>query len=244
MSLRDEPAAMALLWRAVRSDLPGHELTPFRTSGRLSVDAAISIYKNAYWIRQHEVLCDLFPRLTEALGARAFRDVVRRYLLAHPSCHPELEHLGTHLPGFLASQPEHALTGLAALELALVDSALAPDSPVADPSAIRPASFAGAHLVVSASLRVVILDERALHVLHAEDREIVGAYAAVAVRSGFATRLYLIGHDEHATLELARQGRRIQELLDHHADDVSGLHRFLRRWFDRGWIAAIEEEPS
>lgn len=235
---------MALLWRAVRSDLRGHDLSPFRTSGRLRVDAAISIYKNAYWIRQHDVLCELFPRLAKELGAPAFRDVVRRYLLAHPSSHPELEHLGTHLPEFLASQPEHALAGLAALELALVDSALAPNSPVADPAAIRPATFARARLAVSASLRVVILDARALHVLHAEDREIVGAYAAVTVRAGFATRLYLIGHDEHATLELARQGRRIQELLDHHADDVSGLHRFLRRWFDRGWIATIEEDPS
>ncbi|MFN0249681.1 MAG: DNA-binding domain-containing protein [Kofleriaceae bacterium] len=233
---------MALLWRAVRSDLDVRELTPFRSSGRLGVEAAIAIYKNAYWIRQHECLCELFPRLAQCLGATRFRDLVRRYLLAHPSSHPELEHLGADLPAFLATTPERHLACLAALELALLETALAPNSEVATLAAIRPSTFARARLRVVSSLRVVVLDDDALHVLHGESREVVGARAAVTVRAGFVTKLHLISRDEHAALELVRAGKRIGELLDAHAHDVSGLHQFLHRWFARSWFAAIEEE--
>lgn len=240
--MRDEHAAMSLLWRSVRSDVPAHELAPFRSSGRLGVDAAIAIYKNAYWIRQHDCLRELFPRLAAHVGETRFRDIVRRYLLAHPSSHPELEHLGADLPAFLRSTPDEGLAGLASLELALVESALAPDGRAAALDAIRPATFGRARLQMSPSLRVVVLDDVALHVLHAEEREVVGAHAAVTVRVGFATKLHLIGHDEHTALELARAGERIDELLDRHAHDVSGLHRFLQRWFARSWIAAIDEE--
>jgi hypothetical protein len=242
MPLREERAAMDLLWCAVRSDLPSSELRAFRSSGRLGVGAAISIYKNAYWIRQYEVLRELFPRLERRVGPLPFRDLVRRYLLAHPSSHPELEHLGARLPEFLRTSSERRFACVAALELALVESALAPNSAVASVDSIRPATFARARLCLSASLRIVVLDEEALHVLHEDSYEVVGAHAAVTVRSGFATKLFLIGSDEHATLELVRARHCIGELLDYHAHDVSGVHRFLGRWFERGWISAIDED--
>lgn len=233
---------MGQLWRAVRSDLPAAELAPFRTSGRLGVGAAIQVYKNAYWIRQHECLCELFPRLVAHMGSTKFRDLARRYLLAHPSSHPELEHLGADLPAFLRTTADRNLAGLAALELALVESALSPDSSVANLTAIRPSTFGHSRLRLVPSLRVVVLDDDALHVLHAEAREVVGAHAAVTLRVGFATKMHLIGLDEHAALELVRSGARIDELLDRHAHDVSGLHQFLQHWFARSWIAEIDEE--
>lgn len=242
---RDGADAMLLLWRAVRSDLPPEALGPFRSSGRLAVPDAIAVYKNAYWIRQHECLRELFPRVRARLGEPRFRELVRRYLHAHPSCHPELEWLGAALPGFLAEQAEDDLAGvasIAAYDQALTESFLAADAPSARITDICPASFGASRLRFAPSLRIVAADLALLRTLADEGLEAVGARAVVVARPRYVTTTHLVSREELDLLTHARDGAPIDDLVEHHAHDVTGLHVLLDRWFRRHWIAAIETD--
>lgn len=235
--------AMSLLWRAVRSDLPDAALGVFRSTGPLSAPGAIAVYKNAYWVRQHAALRDLFPRLLAHLGERQFRELVRRYLLARPSAHPELERLGAGLAEHLRRDPAHGeLAQLAALEHAQVESFLEVDAPIARLAEIDPATFAEARLRFAPSLRVVPADPVLLHVLAREGSSAIGAAAAVVSRPGFVTVTHLIAVDELELLELARGGTPIHQLLAHVGGDVAGLHVPVRQWFLRSWVASITTE--
>lgn len=235
--------AMAHLWHVVRHDVRDDDLDVFRSTGRLCVPQAIAVYKNAYWIRQHEVLRELFPLLEDVLGTGKFRELVRRYLRAHPSSHPELEHLGTRLPEFLRAQQDvelSSLAAIAALEQARVESALAADSTLARSRDIEPASFARSRLRMNASLRIIALDDHALRILGPRDFEVVGASHAVVCRPQFSVTTHLIGHDEQRVLAHVLAGATIEQLLERYDHDVAALHRPIERWFRRGWIHAVE----
>lgn len=235
-----DAAAMHLLWRAVRSDVPARELGAFRSTGRLAVPAAIGVYKTAYWVRQHAALRDLFPRLSARLGEAGFRELVRRYLLARPSTHPELEHLGAGLAAYLRGEPALAhLAQLAELEHAHVESFLAPDSPAATFADIDPVRFGAARLELAASLRIVLADGVLLQLLAHEGGRVLGAAAIVVSRPRFATVTHPIAADELALLRLVQGGASIQDLLAYVGDDVAGLHVPLQQWFLRRWIATI-----
>ncbi len=239
----DDMTSLAALWHAVRSDLRVEELWAFRSSGALCVPQAIAVYKNAYWARQHAVLAELFPLVVERLGAVRFRELVRRYLLAVPSSHPELEHLGDRLPAFLRASSDEDLASVAALaglEQARTEAALSPDDPAAHLTDIVPATFASARLSLVRSLRIVELDVIALSTLHAHGLEVVGASYAVVARPRFAVTTHLVAREERALLAHVARGATMGELLEHLAHDVPALHRPLDAWFRRGWIAAIE----
>jgi hypothetical protein len=237
---------MLALWRAVRSDVPDEVLASFRSSGALSVGEAIAVYKDGYWSRQYEVLCELFPRIHEQLGGAEFRELVRRYLRACPSVHPELERLGDALPWFLRAQDDRTLSALASTaiyEHALIDSLLAADSPIAALSEIRADTFGSARLELVASLRIVPIDRELRRVLAAErGNAVVGAHAAVIVRPRFAIHVHFVNRDELRVLDLVRAGATVGELLLACDHDLSHLHALLARWFHRRWIAAIHEE--
>ena len=104
-------------------------------SARLSAADRIEIYRGMYFWRLRGALAEDFPKLEKALGEDGFSDLARDYLLAHPSRHPSLRHLGAGLPGHLAGggaagRPPWA-ADLAALEWARVDAFDAADaSPV------------------------------------------------------------------------------------------------------------------
>jgi hypothetical protein len=235
------------LWRAVRSDVTAHQLVEFRSTGRLSVARAISVYKNAYWGRQHDVLRELFPRVVRVLGEARFRELVRRYVLASPSAHPELEHLGHALPAFLRAQPDEDLArvaGLAAYEQALVESFLAPDHVAATTAEVVPATFALARLRFAPSLRVVATDDVLLRALAEERKSVISAAAVAVARPRHAVVPHVVGAAELDLLELATRGAMIAELLDECARDISAAHACIERWFRRAWIAAIDSEPS
>jgi len=237
-----ERAAMELLWRAVRRDLAPPQLTAFRATGALDVKSAISVYKNAYWIRQHEALRDQFPIVAECLGAARFRELVRRYLIAYPSRHPELEYVGQDLAAAMAAQPDadlRALARVAALEQARVESALSADADSATLAAIDIATFARASLRFVPSLRVVDLDGEALRELAVRGLAAVGACAAVVTRPRFVVQTQLVAAEELALLAFIRAGATFGEVLDRHEQDVAAVHRPVERWFRRGWIADV-----
>lgn len=233
---------MELLWSAVRRDLAPPQLATFRSTGALDVTSAITVYKNAYWIRQHEVLRDQFPIVAERLGATRFRELVRRYLLAYPSRHPELEYVGQDLAVAMAAQPDadlRALARLAALEQARVESALSADADAATLAAIDIATFARSRVRFVPSLRVVELDDEALRELAVRGLAAVGACAAVVTRPRFAVHTQLVAAEELALLTFVRDGATFGEVLERYDHDVAAVHRPVERWFRRGWIAEV-----
>lgn len=239
----DDVRALAALWHAVRSDVRADQLGAFRSTGALGVVQAVAVYKTAYWARQHAVLVELFPLVVEHLGAARFRELVRCYLLAHPSAHPELERLGDRLPEFLRRSADEDLAGvamLAGLEQARTESALSPDDPIARLSDIVPATFVRSRLRLVRSLRAVEIDPVALRALHARGLNVVGASHAVVARPHFAVTTHLVARDEQLLLDRVAHGASMGELLEQVAHDVAALHRPLDAWFRRGWIASIE----
>lgn len=72
----------------------------------------------------------------------------------------------------------------------------------------------------------------------------MGARAAVISRPRFATTTHLVAREELELLGLARAGAPIDDLVGHAANDVTGLHVLLDRWFRRHWIAALATDPT
>jgi hypothetical protein len=110
-------------------------------SGPLSAAARLDIYRGMYFWRLRGALAEDFPKLEKVLGEEPFSDLARAYLLAHPSGHPSLRHLGGALPGFLAGRRVACdplwLADLAALEWARVEAFDAPDAPAISADDVR-----------------------------------------------------------------------------------------------------------
>jgi len=92
---------------------------------RLSSFDRLDIYANMYFFRLLDCLKEDYPRLLEALGPARFHNLVTDYLLVHPSSHPSLRYVGTHLADFLAGHALEregpGLADLACLEWARAD---------------------------------------------------------------------------------------------------------------------------
>jgi len=71
-----------------------------RLRSDLGIPAAerLRVYANAYFARVHDVLREDYPALHAAIGADAFHDLAKLYLLAHPSRSFSLRFAGARLP--------------------------------------------------------------------------------------------------------------------------------------------------
>jgi hypothetical protein len=145
-ALRDVQASF---WRSLHAGTADPALTGVvAPTAALDPAGRVEIYQTMYFWRLHDVLREDFPKTHEALGDE-FERLTRDYLVAHPSEHPSVRHLGAHVPGFLAT---HAvvrarpwLADLARLERSRVDVFDAPDvTPIvaADLRAVPPDAWA------------------------------------------------------------------------------------------------------
>jgi len=114
---------------AMISDLPA--LSPKRRLG---------IYAEAYFSRLRDCLADDFSKLAREMGSEDFHALIADYLVEHPSTYRCVGEVGRSLPEFLSGHPlaKRYPFGpeLAALEWAVVESFLADDMPVFDPSSL------------------------------------------------------------------------------------------------------------
>lgn len=98
----------------------------------------LAVYANAYFARLHDCLREDFGALARALGAEAFHDLVKTYLMMHPPTRPSLRLAGAHLAEHLAAEPFGAIfsrrcpyaADLARLEWALAEAFYAADADV------------------------------------------------------------------------------------------------------------------
>jgi Putative DNA-binding domain len=67
---------------------------------RMSALYRLEIYRRGYHARLIECLADDYPVLQHALGERAFEDLCRAYIAAHPSDGPSLNFFGRHMAAF------------------------------------------------------------------------------------------------------------------------------------------------
>jgi hypothetical protein len=125
------PELQRLFFGALHGETGPALLDTVLPSASLSAAARLDIYRGMYFWRLRGALAEDYPKLEKVLGEEAFSDLARHYLLAHPSRHPSLRHLGAALPGFLAdrqgSEPPWA-ADLAVLEWARVEAFDAPDA--------------------------------------------------------------------------------------------------------------------
>ncbi|MBK8012401.1 MAG: putative DNA-binding domain-containing protein [Deltaproteobacteria bacterium] len=104
------------------------------TSGpAISAEARLELYHYAYHARLVECLADDFAAVQDAIGERAFEEIARQYIAAHPSTHPNLNAFGAQFPEFLRTRANgrsdvRFAAELARLEWAVVEAIHAPES--------------------------------------------------------------------------------------------------------------------
>jgi len=75
-------------------------------NSRLSAFDRLEIYNRQYWFRVLGALAEDFPALQAVVGTKAFEALSIAYLAAHPSRSFSLRNLGSHLPAWLAVNPQ------------------------------------------------------------------------------------------------------------------------------------------
>jgi len=107
-----------------------------------SKDIRMRVYSYAFWARQVDSLLEDFPTLEKILGKKAFKDILRDYIAAHPSTTYTLAELGRELPVFLKSEsmPEW-LVELATFEWNLFEIGYYPLQPAPTLEDIEVGSF-------------------------------------------------------------------------------------------------------
>ncbi len=234
-------------WRAVRFDpTPTDALAHFEGDERMSSAERLAVYRNMYWYRQVEALGETFPQLREALGGEPFTKLACRYLRAHPSARPTLEHVGQFLPAFAAEHaPAHA--GLCRLEWARVEALVSRDpAQIATAAGIDPTSFGTSRVRFVPSLSVVEVDSAAL-TAYDETHEPREIYEVAVWRRRFTVRQLVLEPEEAAALALARTGEPVAAVLASFNGDEAGIRRafqMMSRWLERQWIETFEPIPS
>jgi hypothetical protein len=126
----------------------------------------VAVYANAYFVRLHDCLREDFGALACALGADAFHDLVKTYLMVHPPAQPSLRHAGAQLAAHLAAPPFAEIfarrcafaADLARLEWAIAEAFTAPDAPVLareDLAAVAPEAWADLRFETAPSLQLL-----------------------------------------------------------------------------------------
>jgi hypothetical protein len=132
----------------------------------LAAAERVAVYANAYFARLHDALREDFGALARALGAAAFHDLVKTYLMMHPPTRPSLRDAGAHLAEHLATEPFATIFArrcpyagdLARLEWALVEAFDAADAAVlagADLAAVPADAWAELRFRAVPSLRIL-----------------------------------------------------------------------------------------
>ncbi len=70
---------------------------------KLGPEERIDIYAQMYFARLVDVLSQNFPRVFDILGLGRFQDVIRAYIVQHPSVYPTIQDVGEHFADFISA---------------------------------------------------------------------------------------------------------------------------------------------
>ncbi len=232
----------------------------------------LAVYANAYFARLHACLRGDFGALERALGADAFHDLVKTYLMIHPPTRPSLRHAGAHLAEHLATEPFAEIfarrcpyaADLARLEWAMTEAFDAEDAPVAtleQLASAAPEAWADLRFAVAPSLSLLTCAWPVHTVRERFDREgVEAAWDEAPLLSAEPTHLRVWRHDERvryqavAGLELealgaARAGEPFAAICDRlvsavgEAEAARRAAAFLSSWVSDRLLALCVEQP-
>jgi len=232
----------------------------------LDAEARLGVYANAFFARIHGALANDYPALAAELGEGAFHDLVKVYLLAHPSRSFTLRDVGGSLADYLAEGPladtfrrrcAHA-ADLARFEWALVEAFDAADAPALERdalAAVPSARWAELRFALAPSLRLLSLSHPVHERLPAADAGAgAGAPGPLSARPTHyrvwrrdeSVRWKEIDAGERALLEAARAGVPFGALCERLAEDgpeddaAPRAVALLERWIAAGLLAGLD----
>ena len=227
---------------------------------KATADTRLEVYYQAYRLRLVEILQNDFTGVHALLGTDAFREMVLRYIAAHPSEHPSVRWFGRHLAGFLALPPyaEHPeLAEMAQFEWAWAHAFDAADVAAAGPDVmteVAPEAWAGLRVTAHPSLQRLDLSYNVPALFEAATRDDAPP-PLVRESEPLAWMLWrreLIVHwrsqaaDEAWALSSALAGQTFGDLCaglcGWHAPDAVPLRAatLLRTWLEDGLLSGVD----
>ena len=219
----------------------------------------VEIYARMYLYRLVDAVAEDVPHTSRVLGHDAFVDLVRDYLLDHPSRSPDIGQVGRSFgvwlrtgEGFRADLPD-----LAMLERARSEVRTALDAPVAGAEALQglPAeALPAARFVFCPSLRVLRLqhDVRSLwDALEADAGEVPVPMPGPTTLAVWRQELKVfhtgLSEPEARALTVAREGGTLEEVCATFAGEPDPVHAAFKTvlsWFADGWVAAVTSQRA
>lgn len=209
-------------WASVRtSPGPSNQAQVFVGDEVLSAPARLGIYRTAYWVRQVEVLRELFPTVVARLGDGPFAREASRFIQKHPSRGRAIEDLGAGFPAALESLDASVATA-AALDWARWQALVAPDEALLHASSPELANLTATHLCLAS--------------------HVFGVTRRVVWRAGFEVMEADLEPLENTMLEQTRAGLRFEAWCEGlRGDEAAELAaprvlETFRRWLSRGFF--------
>lgn len=254
---------LAALQRAFQRHvyLPGSAMTKAVAGGpRAGAARRLGVYADAYRLRLIEALGNDYPALKAVLGKARFDRVMREFIAAHPSRHPNLRWYGGDLARFLARARgwgrRPLLAELARFEWALglaFDAADAPTATAEDAARVPPGDWPCLRLRLHPSVQLLSLRGNAPRVWRAATSG--GRVRAASARKPAVWLVWRKGHEpfyrelapaEAWALDAALRGRNFAAIAGGLRRRVGAMAaaraaaQFLRNWLAEGLVAGIE----
>ncbi len=219
----------------------------------------VEIYARMYLYRLVDAVAEDVPHTARVLGHEAFVNLVREYLLEHPSRSPDIGQVGRHFGSWLRTREGFRadLPDLALLERARSEVRTALDAPVAGTEALQglpPDALPAARFVFSPSLRVLRLQHDVMPLWDALEKDtgtvpepITGPTALLVWRQEFKVFHTGLSEPEARALVVAREGGTLEDVCATFAGEPDPAHTAFKTvlsWFADGWVAAVTWERA
>ncbi len=254
---------LAALQRAFQRHVhrPGDAMARRVAAGpRAGAARRLGVYADAYRLRLVEALGNDYPALKAVLGEARFDRVMREFIAAHPSRHPNLRWYGGDLARFLARparwRRRPLLAELARFEWALglaFDAADAPLATAEDAARVPPGDWPRLRLRLQPSVQLLSLRGNAPQVWRAATSG--GRVRAASARKPAVWLVWRKGHEPFYRALAPAEARALGAAARgcDFASIAGGLRRrlgakaaaqtaaqFLRNWLAEGLVAGIE----
>ncbi len=219
----------------------------------------VEIYARMYLYRLVDAVAEDVPHTSRVLGHDAFVDLVRDYLLEHPSRSPDIGRAGRLFGSWLQTREGFRadLPDLAMLERARSEVRTALDAPVAGAEALQglpPDALPAARFLFAPSVRVLRLqhDVRPLWDALEEDSgevpaPIPGPTTLAVWRHGFKVFHTGLSEPEARALMVAREGGTLEDVCATFAGEPDPAHAAFKTvlsWFTDSWVAAVTSQGA
>jgi hypothetical protein len=235
------------------SDLDSFTLRDWiKETKRLPIAARLEIYKYAYLARIVEALGEDFPTLRRAMGSENFTDCISAYLEVHPSNTPNIGECGFHLPQFIRGLPAALerpwLPSLAELELFVIESFYATETPSMDFASlatVAPERWSEAILGLDASVRLLQSDwkvgicwKNRENSKWCEPSRATSAHLIFRAPQGHVS-LEELGPTEFAVLQRISERKKLADVFDGMDTDVS-FNEMFSKWVQKGIVRDVQ----